>query len=334
MYHERYASIGERCCADRNVSAPLRLACGGARGARGARAGAGLRALAGRDVVFVGDSIAEQFFVAVACALWEDGVDVRARVAAHRQTLDNGVVLRSWAAAVPALRTNLSFVRYDRHDDAGRLRPDLADALGRADTAFTIPMHSMLPDDGNVTARTALAVRKFLSALDARLPARARRIVGANLPHHFPVDPRAPPGTCATRLADSSWWRGVGGPRSGAPDPSNALLDAAHRAGWRTLGAGARLVADRGDLHVGDVGAYRAGAADCVHFCALPGVLSAFGRLFAAAVGDLARARARTKEEPAMLKAKRPPPRAPSDAKPGSTARPPDPRSRGPTVRS
>ena len=73
VYGERYGSIDARCCRDdhhRSIS-PLRLECDATDTATPL-----LGSLSNRTVVFLGDSIAEQYFVGTACALWEDGEHV------------------------------------------------------------------------------------------------------------------------------------------------------------------------------------------------------------------------------------------------------------------
>ena len=294
VYGERYGSIDARCCRDdhhRSIS-PLRLECDATDTATPL-----LGSLSNRTVVFLGDSIAEQYFVGTACALWEDGEHVEIADSMPESaylvngTKSNGPVLRAWTARVAARGLMLRFVRQDpcghrpceAKSERGR---DEKDALGRADVIFTVPLHEALRLK---SAERILKVQQLLRWVEA-LISRERtvyKLIGAPLPHHFPASTVAEKG-CVTALSDAVFFpnrRDMGGDA----DPNATILAAARRVGWRAIRGSAPLMAEHGDFHVGDVSAYKPGVFDCVHFCALPGVLSSFGWVLAAAVAEIDR---------------------------------------------
>ena len=164
VYAERYGDV--RCCSGRRPSAEERVACDGARPNDVDALGS---ALFGRKVVIIGDSMAEQTFVGILCALWENGVPVSVHPFFENGQQpgepNNKLLLHSWEAKSSEFGAQAQ-IRYVRQDTCGYqivcawAKP----WLEAADIVVVVPTHATMYLE---PAKHEATFRAFLASVDA-----------------------------------------------------------------------------------------------------------------------------------------------------------------------
>ena len=265
MYSKRYFSVRNRTCWDRlDTMQPLR-----ARLREGAINWSSLSDLG--DVTIVGDSLAEQHFVALVCYAWSVGVPVDGP-----HVLTRHGIFADWRAVIGALR--LTFMRQTISME------HLPNNLDRA--RYAAPALLII---GGFTYGTA-GLAEYIRAV-TRLRRANRTLVVEALPGHFPggryrtgADYPLARASLRNALCDDVAMHREGTPAvNGLITKTIDTLLEPEDSGVRVLELRVEhLYHDRGDAHIGPIPAtlmIGPQGRDCLHWCVAPGVLDALALL-------------------------------------------------------
>lgn len=257
LYLFYYEKIGFRCCWDKVTKIrPLRLL------SEWDWQNAGV--LRNKTVLVLGDSLAQQHFIALVCSAWETAGHWYENLVQER---GHGISQEVWAARIEPLGITLRFARctIDRVPDY--LTETIRSADFVAVSAWYTHYQHYLSGRANLTKQ----IPKILLHLDSARKARKEpfsTIVLPLLPAHFEGQRPQISGPCRQTPSNSNSWVVNSQLAKFASQMSFSFTDLAHT-----------LLYERGDTHVeympaGFSSLAKNAAVDCVHYCVAPGVLT------------------------------------------------------------
>ena len=276
---DRYSAIDCRCCGGTPRRGAQHLVCSGSAFMR-------LPWLWSRTVVIIGDSIAQQLFLGILCALWEAGFELQVSILERGQKQRH---LLSWTATL--LGPSPSRLVFLRQDTCGVLaacadRP-YVQMVSAADVIVALPLYNMWRPGWNATGRDAV-FHQYLTTISELPTTRAvarHQLVFQTMPSFFaggyPGNQSAPCTSSATSHLVTQ------PPATGAS-----------KWDWQGSGLLADAFQESSPDHIGDISAYMPGKYDCIHLCVLPGVLDALGMLQTQRVQAMDKARVVRAQKP------------------------------------